>query len=52
VLGTRSGSVGGLKTMEQAVALIHRTKEAPAAEKGGHFDEFLRLIRCALSSRP
>jgi len=38
--------------MEQAVALIHRTKEAPAAEKGGHFDEFLRLIRCALSSRP
>ena len=38
--------------MEQAVALLHRTKEAPAGEKAGHFDQFLRLIRYASDPTP
>jgi hypothetical protein len=33
--------------MEKAVELLHRTKEAPTDEKAAHFEQFLRLIRCA-----
>jgi len=55
-LGPRQASAGGGGQpglgsnfeMEQAVALLHRTKEAPEAERSTHFAQFLRLIRCAL----